>query len=113
MTTARSWATAAGYQGMLIITGGKDDKGNILSSTELFDSKNGQWHNCSDLPMPHYSLRSVIVDNILYLLGGFNKHSPSSEVFTAPLDTLSTHQLMWNTHQDTPWCASTPVSVNG
>ena len=113
MIIARTWATAAGYQGMLIITGGKDDKGNILSSTELFDCKNGQWHNCSDLPMPHYSLRSIIVDNILYLLGGFNKHSPSSEVFTSPLDTLSTHQLMWNTHQDTPWCASTPVSING
>ena len=41
MITARSWATAAGYQGMLIITGGKGDKSKILSSTELFDSNNG------------------------------------------------------------------------
>ena len=113
MATARSWATAAGHQGMLIITGGKDDKSKILSSTELFDSNNGQWHICSDLPKPHYCLRSVIVDNILYLLGGLNKDGPSTAVFTAPLDTLSTHQLKWNTHQDTPWCNSAPVSVNG
>ena len=114
MITARSAATATGHQGMLIITGGSDDKYKRLSSTELFDSSNGQWYVTNDLPQPHYWLRSVIVDNILYLLGGVNKNGQySPAVFTAPLDTLSTHQLKWNTHQDTPWCCSTPVSVYG
>ena len=114
MNTARAYATAAGYQGMLIITGGMDSKYKTLSSTELFDSINGQWYTCSDLPQPHYRLRSVIVDNILYMLGGFNKYnSDSPAVFTAPLDTLSRHRLKWNTHQGTPWCVSAPVSVNG
>ena len=114
MITSRSCATAAGHEGMLIITGGIDDKDKILSSTELFDINKGQWYNCSDMPQPHYLLKSVIVDNILYLLGGINKdYGNSPIVFTAPLDTLSTHQLKWNTHQDTPWCQSAPVSVNG
>ena len=114
MITARSYATAAGHQGMLIITGGKDDKGKILSSTELFDSNNGQWYKCSDLPQPHTSLQSVIVDNILYVLSGVDKsYRDSNAVFTAPLDTLSTHQLKWNTHQYAPWLATAPVSVNG
>ena len=112
MITARSHPTAAGHQGMLIITGGVDDNNKTLSSTELFDSNNGQWYKCSDLPQPHTELQSVIVDNILYMLGGYNiDYSPA--VFTAPLDTLSTHQLKWNTHQDTPWYLSAPVSVNG
>ena len=114
MTTARSQATATGHQGILIITGGVDDKQRTLSSTELFDSTNGQWYTCSDLPQPHCWLRSVIVDNILYLLGGCNKDSNDSPaVFTAPLDTLSRHQLKWNTHQDTPLYRYAPVSVNG
>ena len=114
MITARAAATATGHQGMLIITGGNDDKGKRLSSTELFDSSNGQWYVTNDLPQPHYWLQSVIVDNILYLLGGVNKDGEiSPAVFTAPLDTLSTHQLKWNTHQDTPWCRSAPVSVYG
>ena len=112
MITARSLATAAGHQGMLIITGGVDDEGKRLSSTELFDSNNGRWYKCSDLPQPHSWLQSVIVDNILYLLGGY-KDGLSPVVFTAPLDTLSKRQLKWNTHQDTPWCAFAPVSVNG
>ena len=114
MITARSLATAIGHQGMLIITGGVDDKGKTLSSTELFDSNNGQWYICSDLPQPQYRLQSVIVDNILYLLGGADQYFYSSPaVFTAPLDTLSRHQLKWNAHQDAPHCSSTPVSVHG
>ena len=113
MITARSSATAAGHQGMLIITGGRYDNNKILSSTELFDSNNGQWYKCSDLPQPHSSLQSVIVDNILYVLGGGKGGYDTPAVFTAPLDTLSTHQLKWNTHQDTPWWSSAPVSVNG
>ena len=114
MITARSCATAAGHQGMLIITGGWDDSNKKLSSTELFDSNNGQCYKCSNLPQPHMWLKSVIVDNILYLLGGVSKDGKySPAVFTASLDTLSTHQLKWNTHQDTPWCDCAPVSVNG
>ena len=114
MIKARSSATAVGYQGMLIITGGIDDKGKTLSTTELLDSANGQWYVCSDLPRPHSHLQSVIVDNTLYLLGGNSIYGyGSSTVFTAPLDTLPKYQLKWNTHQDTPCCHSAPVSVNG
>ena len=114
MNIARSGAVAAGHQGMLIITGGEDDIGQILSSTELFDGHNGQWYICNDLPQPHTLLKSVIVDNILYLLGGINKGGDSSPaVFTARLDTLSSHQLKWSTTQDTPWHCSAPISVNG
>ena len=113
MITARSRAVAAGHQGMLIITGGRDDKGKLLSSTELFDSNNGEWCLCSDLPQPHCLLQSAIIDNILYLLGGLNRDDDSAAVFTASLDTLSRHQLKWNTFQDTPWCRCAAVSVNG
>ena len=114
MITARSRTTATGHQGMLIITGGEDDKYNKLSSTELFDSSNGQWYTCNELPQPHFMLKSAIIDNSLYLLGGCNENSKvSPAVFAAPLDTLSRHQLKWNTHQDTPCFSSAPVVVHG
>ena len=92
MITARSDATATGHQGMLIITGGKDDEYKRLSSTELFDSSNGQWYVSNDLPQPHISLKSVIVDNILYLLGGTDKDSKYS---------LAVLLLHWILCQDT------------
>ena len=112
MFTARTSATAAGYLGVLIIAGGVDNKCNILSTTELFDSNNGQWYNCNDLPQPHFRLQSVIVDNTLYMIGGANKNDDATlTVFTAVLDTLSNHQLIWNVYKNTPWYRSAPVSV--
>ena len=113
MITPRFHATAASHQGTLIITGGKDDQLRILATTELFNSTTGQWYTTSDLPLPHYWLHSVIADNTLYLLGGITKDGMSPAVFAAPLDTLFSHKLHWSSQQDTPWCRSAHVSVQG
>ena len=114
MTTPRSLCTAASHQGMLIITGGIDNKGKKLSSTEVFDSSTKQSFICDNLPQPHYWLQSVVVDNTLYLLGGVDQHDKfSPAVFTASLDTLSRGRLMWNTCQDTPRSCPGPVSIHG
>ena len=117
MMKARSHATAAAHQEILIVTGGKG-KGNpevTISFTELLHSKNGQLYECRNQHRPCYSPKSVIVDNILYVLGGFDEHNyPSKAVYTAPLDTVLTLGLKWNNYSDqTPFYASTPVSVNG
>ena len=46
----------------------------------------------------------------LYLLGGFDEYlKPSPQVFVASLNTLSTHQLNWQSAPNTPWCRSAPV----
>ena len=110
MITRRARATAVGYEGTLIIIGGQNNRYQSLASTELFDSTTGQWYNTNDLPSPHYWLQSVIVDNVLYLLGGCQAHD---KVFTAPLDALASHQLKWSMQQDTPWYRSSPVSIQG
>ena len=113
MRLRRASASAASHQGMLIITGGWDGS-KALSATELYDSHNGQWYYCDDLPQPHSRLLPVIVDDTLYLLGGVDGGGYGSQtVFTAPLDTLSRHQLKWSVYQDTPLSYSTPVCVNG
>ena len=108
MSTPRYWATAAGYQGTLIITGGNDHY-STLDSTEMFNSTTGQWYNTGKLPSPHCGLQSVIVDNVLYLLGG----TGISTVYTAPLDTPSSHQLKWSPQQETPGSSPTPFGIQG
>jgi len=109
MITPRYGATTAGYQGTLIITGGIGDQFTTLATTELFDSTIRQWYTTSNLPLPHSDLQSAIIDNILYLLGGCNQGGKASvAVFTAP---LSSHQLKWNSQQDTPWRCLAPVSI--
>ena len=114
MNTARSKTTAASHNEMLIIAGGVDINRKVISSTELFDSKNGNWYTCSDISEPHCILKSVIVGNDIYLLGGLNKNGKCSPtVFAASLDTLSSFELRWDTRKATPYVCSDPVCVNG
>ena len=111
--TARYSATAVGYHSMLIVVGGYawvEGKWTTISTTELLDTTNGCWYTCNNLPSPHQQLKAAIMNDKLYLLGGYDKHlKPSLQVFVAHLDTLSTHQLNWQSAPNTPWCFSVPV----
>ena len=113
MPTARSCATAVGYHSMLIVVGGGimvEGKWTKVSTTELLDTTNGCWYTCNNLPSPHQQMKAAIMNDKLYLLGGFDKDlKPSPQVFVASLDTLSTHQLNWQSAPNTPWCHSAPV----
>ena len=113
MPTARYCATAVGYHSMLIVVGGVikvEGKWTVLSTTELLDTTNGCWYTCNNLPSPHKQMKAAIMNDKLYLLGGFDKdRKPSSQVFVASLDTLSTHQLNWQSAPNTPWCLPAPV----
>ena len=116
MPTARSCATAVGYHSMLVVLGGKAEvKGEwtVVPTVEVLDTTNGCWYTCNDLPTPHYQLQAAILNNTLYLLGGFNvQRQSSSRVFSASLETLSTHQLKWQSVTDTPWHFSCPVVLS-
>ena len=113
MPTARAGASAVGYHSMLIMVGGGimvKGKWTTVSTTELLDTTNGCWYTCSNLPSPHQLLQAAIMKDKLYLLGGVDEDFESSpQVFFASLDTLSTHQLIWQSAQNTPWCDSTSV----
>ena len=113
MPTARACATAVGYHSMLIVVGGiimVEGKWIVVSTTELLDTNNGCWYTCNNLPSPHKQMKAAIMNDKLYLLGGFDKDRKlSSQVFVASLDTLSTHQLNWQSAPNTPWCVSAPV----
>ena len=113
MPTARQCATAVGYHSMLIVVGGGitvEGKWTTLSTTELLDTTNGYWYTCNNLPSPHQQLSAAIMNDQLYLLGGFDEDCKQSpQVFVASLDTLSTHQLNWQLAPNIPWCCSAPV----
>ena len=113
MPTARYNATAVGYHSMLIVVGGTSKvagKWTPVSTTELLDTTNGCWYICNNLPSPHQQIKAAFMNNQLYLLGGVDKYfEPSPQVFVASLDTLSTHQLNWQSAPNAPWCTSAAV----
>ena len=112
MPTARSSATAIGYLSKLIVVGGSIVvEGQLVrvSTTELMDNTNGCWYTCDNIPSSHQQLKAAISNDKLYLLGGVDNNNQSPQVFVASLDTLSNHQLNWQSAPNTPWCCSTPV----
>ena len=113
MSTARYSATAVGYHSMLIVVGGGimvEGKWAMISTTELLDTTNGCWYTCNNLPSPCQQMKTAIMNDQLYLFGGADEYRKTSpQVFVASLDTLSTHQLNWQSAPSTPWCSSAPV----
>jgi len=115
MPTARYQATAVGYQEMLIVIGGANQiecKITDLSTIELLDTTSGCWYTCNDLPSPHSQLKAAVIDDKLYLLGGFSNDELSSQVIFASLDTLSTYKLNWQSLPDSPWHYSTAAVLH-
>ena len=115
MPTARYCATAVGYHSMLIVVGGGtkvEGEWTTVSTTELLDTTNGCWYTCNNLPSPYQQLTAAIMNDKLYLLGGVDKNLELyPQMFVASLDTLSTHQLNWQSAPNTPWRASSPVAL--
>ena len=113
MPTARGAVTAVSHQSMMIVMGGSGDDDNTFSTTELLDGTTGQWFKCDDLPQPLQSSQSVIAGDMLYVLGGYNAdNDPSTAVYAAPLNNLSSHQLKWQRLIDTPRGGLAAISLN-
>lgn len=108
MPSAKYQTTAVGYKSMLIIIGGmtKMEGERIkLSTIELLDTTNGFWYTCNSLPSPFCQLKAVVIDEKLYLLGGFNVAGSSSQIIFASLDTISNndHKLNWQSLPNSSW----------
>ena len=102
MPTIRCRATAVNYQSMMIVMGGYDGSRRI-GTTELFDVTTSQWFKCDDLPQPLSHLQASIVGDMLFVMSGADSaNSPSKAVYSASLNTLSSHQLNWKQLCDSP-----------
>ena len=117
LPTAKYSVTAVGYQSMLITIGErKNIRGiwTVLTATELLDTTTGVWYTCDHLPAAYSSFRAVIVSETLFLVGGHDdaENKPSLAVLASHLDNLSSHQLEWYNHPDTPWCYSAPAVLH-
>ena len=114
MPTARCHSTAVGHNSMLIVVGGQaiiNGQETTMSTTELLDTKSGCWYPCDNLPSPHFQLKAAIVNNTLYMLGGFqDNNKPTSHVFVASLETVSDHQLIWQSGQNATFNLSIPAT---
>jgi len=111
MPTKRHSASAIAHQSMMIVMGGSGSK-EMYGTTELLDTSSDQWFSCNDLPRLCHRLKSVILGDTLYILGGEVGKGFSVSVYAARLDTLSSHQLKWQRLSSIPWACPAAVVVN-
>ena len=118
MNIARTFSTAVSFNNHIIVAGGRDDKGRT-SSVEVLDVASRRWYIAQSLPNPQTELKSTLIGNTLYLMGGYDHtgslttivhHVDLNELIAKAVSNLDTPTL-WQTLQEVPLVSSAPLSI--
>ena len=118
MNIARDSSTAVSFNNHIIVASGYDNK-RLTSSVEVLDVASRRWYIAQSLPNPRSILKSTLIGNTLYLMGGFNHtgsltktvhHVDLNELIAKALSNLDTPTL-WQTLQEVPLVSSAPLSI--
>ena len=74
MPTARGRSTAVSWTSppALIVCGGCDDEDKPMTVVEVYHGRISQWHTVSPLPLPRQLMTHTIINNVLFLVGGYS-----------------------------------------
>ena len=88
MPTKRMWTTSLCTGTALIVAGGWEKGGRVLSTVEVMDTETHQWSTAADLPrLMHYASATVCGDQI-YMLGGTEDCYYVKSVYTCSVSAL-------------------------
>ena len=122
MTIARHSSTAVSFNNHIIVAGGSDDQYRFLSSVEVLDVTSNRWCIADPLPVVRSSMKSVVVGDVCYIMGGFDRTNSRTKVvhrvnlreLTEKAVSMATSQVtpkpisLWQTEEDTPLFQSAP-----
>ncbi|XP_064407279.1 uncharacterized protein LOC135352075 isoform X4 [Halichondria panicea] len=118
MNIARSSSTAVSFNNHIIVAGGYDDKKRSSSSVEVLDVASRRWYIAQSLPNPRSVLKSTLIGNTLYLMGGWDHTSSTKTVHHVDLNELIAKTLsnldtptLWQTLQEVPLVRSASLSI--
>ncbi len=94
---ARNSATGGWVAGELIVTGGRNAKGNF-DATHIYDKKEDRWRDARPLPLPQAGTASVVVDDGIIVFGG-EIFVPNADVFKE-VWRYSLSQDTWSPYPD-------------
>ena len=107
----------------LVVAGGSDG-GSIhpLTAVEVMDSTNKQWFTTIPLPVKWRNMRSAIVGEECYFMGGFtDKSVPNKQAFHVSISAITSQgpsqsgiiPVQWHTFPDTPLECSAVLALRG
>ena len=114
---ARHSSTAVSINNHIIVAGGFDDK-KYTSSVEVLDVASRRWYIAQSLPNAQSGLKSTLIGNTLYLMGGLDHTGPTKKLHQVNLNELIAKALsnldtptLWQTLQEVPLQWSAPLSI--
>ena len=114
MSTPHYDSSAVVYRQWLIVAGGWSGVTN-LSSVEVLDISSNQWYRGPSTPVPWSCMRSAVVGDTWYLMGGFDTER-TDKMYSVSLSVLIsrinyTSERIWNTISSLGICYSVPVCM--
>ena len=91
MHTARSNCSAASYTPWLIVGGGLGESDHDLDSVEVLNTDTKQWYAAAPMPIPTYQMKTAVVGDVYYAMGGFNKMGSADKVYSVSIQALKRH----------------------
>ena len=126
MPTVRASLSAVAYKEWLIVVGGYDSDNNTLSSIDVMNTNNKQWHTAAPAPTAWFSMNTAVVGDIYYFMGGFVGgvvDSRTDVVYSVSLPALISQvnskqsaekgQQIWKSISGLGLYGSTPLSLSG
>ena len=125
MSTARSWCSAVVYNEWLVVAGGYENGTMSLSSVEVMNTVTKQWYAAPPTPTPWAEMKTAIVGDACYFMGGFTGIDLATVVYSVSLPALISqlfsqgsgkkgrqHQI-WKEILGLETTLSTPLSISG
>lgn len=116
MPTARSECSAVVCREWLVVAGGIGESGDRLSSLELMNIETDVWYTGPSTPVAWSSMRTAVVGDTCYFIGGYIDNSDSVTdlvyMLSLPCDFLSTG-IKWEVLHGLQSNRSAPLSING
>ncbi len=116
MPTARSKSSAVVYNEWLVVVGGVAS-GKPLSNVEVMNTGSGKWYTTLPTPTPWYSMKTAVVGDLVYFMGG------NSMGYCVCIPTLLSHitskassgtdRQIWKEVPELHLRLSTPLSISG
>ena len=122
MHTARTSCSAVVYRDWLVVAGGLSIDTKNVSSVEVMNTNSKQWYAGPPTPTPWYYMRTAVVGDKCYFMGGVISGVSTDKVYAVSLSALTSgltskeprkKSLMWSEVSGLQLTDSTPLSISG
>ena len=124
MTTPCSSCSAVVYNQHLVVAGGARGwgVGDYLSSVEVMNTDTKQWYAASPTPIAWSQMKTAVVGDMCYFVGGCIEKDPTNNVYSVSLpalvsqlnsDSFAKDTKTWKELPQLPVTKAAPLSISG